>query len=76
MTACCLCGASPATVQTRPMNALPVGASACLDCRQAIKRCEAGVVRREDGSLHVTDSRVADEPEREPIVPGGLECVA
>jgi hypothetical protein len=49
------------------MNALPIGAAACLACRQAIKRCEAGVVRRADGSLHKTDGRVelpADDPVR------------
>jgi hypothetical protein len=54
---CAICGSSPATVQTRPMDALPVGVAACRECRAAIARCEVGVVRRADGTLHITDGR-------------------
>lgn len=46
-----------ATLTTRAMNGLPQGVACCANCKAAVKRSEVGVVRREDGSLHVTDAR-------------------
>lgn len=60
MTACCLCGASSATVQEKPINGLPADTPCCDVCRLAIKQRQAGVVRLDDGSLYITDARVDD----------------
>jgi site-specific DNA-methyltransferase (adenine-specific) len=60
MSECCLCGASSATVQAKPINGLPADVACCDACRLAIKQRLAGVVRRADGRLHKTDARKAD----------------
>lgn len=59
MMFCEICGGPSAALTTKPLNGLPLNTVACEPCRIAVKARQVGVVRREDGSLHITDGRPA-----------------
>lgn len=60
--ACVVCGSADA-IDRKPLNGYPVGLAICLECYEAVKRREVGIVKRAEGSLHVTDGRhVEDAP--------------
>lgn len=59
---CQICGNDSASEQKTFMNGLPIGVVSCDECRAAVKRREVGVVKRPDGSLHITDGRTKEAP--------------
>lgn len=56
VVACVVCGAD-GTVTRKALNGLPLGVVICAPCKAAIGNREVGIVRRPDGTLHITDGR-------------------
>ena len=55
---CDVCGTRHGVeIVAKAENALPANVAICKGCRDAIKRREIGIMRRADGTLHVTDGR-------------------
>ena len=54
---CVVCG-QPGTMNRKALNGLPKDIIICETCKTAVGNREVGIVRRPDGSLHITDGRI------------------
>lgn len=54
---CVVCGGVGFPTR-KALNGLPFGVVICQSCREAVIAREVGIVRRPDGTLHITDGRV------------------
>lgn len=54
---CVVCQSDQGVLNSKAWNGRPEGVVICPDCIAAITRREVGIVKRKDGSLHITDGR-------------------
>lgn len=58
---CVVCGSTKDVRRSpRDRNAIPADVPVCAECEAATGRREVGIVRKKDGTLHITDGRRDD----------------